>query len=90
MSAKAPERVRVAFTVADTHSTYCAIVHENESRPYKRRVVVIDLTPEQLAQLRLACVGNLAGAAVHEEILDARLERDAPTPEAPASTTKEG
>ena len=73
-------RVPAVLTVvlADTWVTECAIVHENEHRPYKRRTVHIELTDEQRAEMAPRDVGESRGKPVYEVVLTSWLEDLAP------------
>lgn len=68
--------MKVTFVLADTHRTSIAIQFENESIPYRRRTVIIELTPEQVALLTPRHVGVANGAPVKEEILTCWLESE--------------
>lgn len=70
--------MKVTFILADTHCTYLSVVHENEHRPYRRRTVTIELTPEQAALLAPRVVGVNGGKDVHEELLTCFVESDGP------------
>ena len=67
--------------MADTYRTYIAAVHENESFPYRKRIVQIELTPEQLEQLKPRVTGWDSGSEMHEEILDCWFEKEKETKE---------
>ncbi len=67
-------KVKLHFILADTHRTYIAVVHENEHVPYRKRIVTIELTPEQLKAIEPRKVGVDRGKAVYEELLDVMLE----------------
>lgn len=60
--------------LANTWETYAAIVYENEWRPYSRRTVQIELTPEQAAKLTPRVVGTDKGKDVKEIILQCWIE----------------
>lgn len=49
---------------------------ENEHVPYRRRTVTVELTPEQVAQLKPRVVGHSSGADVREEILTCWVENE--------------
>lgn len=68
--------MKVTFVLADTHRTYIAAVHENESVPYRRRTVTIELTAEQVQQLAPRQVGNVAGKVIFEETLTCWMENE--------------
>ena len=68
--------MKVTFVLADTHRTYVAAVHENESVPFRRRVVTNELTAEQVAQLAPRVVGQSGGKDVLEETLTCWLENE--------------
>ena len=63
--------------LADTQSTYIAVVHENEHRPYERRTVQVKLTEEQ----RRAIAPLRTGMTTHEAYLQAWLEPATPAAE---------
>lgn len=67
-------RIILQVTMLNTWSTHCAIVHENQGRPYGRRQVTIDLTPEQVEQLQPKVVGQDGADDRHEEIGEVWLE----------------
>lgn len=64
----------LTVVLADTHRTRMAIVHENESIPYQRRTVQIELTPEQMAAIAPRKVGFENGCDVYEEMYSSWLE----------------
>lgn len=64
--------------MADTWTTCMSLQYENESRPYKRRTVVVELTPEQEEMIRPRVVGQRGNGAVYEELLECRIEHDPP------------
>ena len=64
----------LTVVLADTQATACAVRHENEQRPYRRRTVQIKLTEEQRQALTPRYTGHNDGKATHEEILQAWLE----------------
>ena len=66
--------MRITFVIANTFRTMLAAQHENQSYPYKKRTVTIDLTTEQLRQLKLNYLGNNQGVNVYEEYLDCYIE----------------
>lgn len=68
--------MKLTFLLADTYRTQVAIVHEGESRPYGRRSVTIDLTPEQMAAVQRKLLGASSGVDVYEEYLDVFIEHD--------------
>jgi len=67
--------MKLHFILADTHRTYVAVVHENEHVPYRKRIVTIELTPEQMEVIKPRKVGEMQGKEVYEELLDVILER---------------
>lgn len=66
--------MRITVIFADTLATEHSIVHECEHRPYRRRIVQIELTPEQMDALTPREVGHRHGLLVHEEILQCWIE----------------
>lgn len=71
-----PTMKRVTFILADTHVTWVSLYHENEHRPFRKRTVTIELTPEQVSQLAPRNVGVRDGEAQFEEILECFLENE--------------
>ena len=69
---------RIAFEIADTYRTEVGVTFENESVPFRRRVVVIELTDAQRELLRPRQVGVSRGTARYEEVLQAFIDHDAP------------
>ncbi len=67
--------MKLHFILADTYRTYLATTFENEHVPYKKRIVTIELTPDQLDAIRPHKVGTSGGNEVYEEVLDVILER---------------
>ncbi len=67
--------MKLHFILADTHRTYVAVVHENEYVPYRKRIVTIELTPEQMEKIKPRKIGEMQGKEVYEELLDVILER---------------
>ena len=64
----------LTVVLADTHGTQTAIIYENEHRPYQRRTVQIELTPEQRRQLEPRHTGRVKGTETFEEVHQAWLE----------------
>lgn len=71
--------MRVTFILADTHATHIAAVYENEHRPYRKRTVSIELTPEQVAALKPRPVGVLNGVEQVEELLECFVDSEPTT-----------
>lgn len=69
--------MKLTVIMANTWTTYGAIVFENEWRPYGRRTVQIELTPEQVEAINPREVGWNEGKPVYEIILQSWLEDDA-------------
>lgn len=67
--------MKLHFILADTYRTYIAVVHENEHVPYRRRIVTIELTPEQMEAIKPRKVGKDRGKDVYEELLEVIPER---------------
>ena len=68
--------MKIAFVLADTYRTYVAHVYENEHMPYRRRVVMISLTPEQEAAIAPQVVGMDSGVEKHEEIIECFISHE--------------
>lgn len=64
----------------DTWRTEMAITHEGQAMPYGRRLVTIELTPEQRAALAPRRLGVRCGDDVFEERGDAWIELVEPPP----------
>lgn len=67
-------RAKLQVVMLDTWRTSIAITHENEHVPYGRRLVTIELTPEQLALLAPRHLGQNCGKPAHEEYGPSWLE----------------
>lgn len=68
--------MKITFILADTTPTYVALVHENQYRPYSKRSVSINLTPEQEMLLRRRETGHINGKVQREIILECFVEED--------------
>lgn len=68
--------MRLHVVMLDTWRTQMAILYENETVPYGRRAVVVELTEEQAKTLSRRCVGVNGGRDVYEDIGDVCLEDD--------------
>lgn len=68
--------MKLHFILADTHQTRMRLIHENEWVPYKKRVVTIELTPEQSEQIRPRLVGHEGNSDCFEEILEVFMEEE--------------
>lgn len=66
--------VKLHFILADTYRTYLATAFDNEHVPYRKRIVTIELTPEQMEAIKPRKVGVDQGKDVYEEVLDVILE----------------
>ena len=64
----------LTVVLADTQVTQTAIIFENEHRPYQRRTVQIELTPDQRRQLEPRHTGRVNGTDTFEEVHQAWLE----------------
>jgi hypothetical protein len=69
---RAPKVLTVVLI--DTTRTVSAIVHENEWKPYSKRTVQIELTPEQRAQLEPRVIASWPLGDEYEEVLSCWLE----------------
>lgn len=58
----------------DTLRTQMSIVHENSFLPYKKRIVHVPLTEEQIKLLEPRVTGKWSGVDQFEEIGDTFLE----------------
>ena len=70
--------MRITLILANTLRTEIALIHENESRPYERRTVTLQLTDEQIAAIRPRFVGSNGGADRYEEILNVFIDEEIP------------
>jgi len=68
--------VKLHFVLADTWVTTCAVMHENQITPYRKRIVTVELTPEQMQTIAPRCVGYNGSTPMFEELLEVILERD--------------
>lgn len=59
--------MKLTVIMLDTYRTQIAIGYENEHRPYGRRAVQIELTPEQMELLKPRKVGERGATDVYEE-----------------------
>ena len=66
--------MKLTVVMLDRQRTRFAIVYENQSVPYGKRTVQIELTPEQLEMIRPRKVGTEGGVDVFEEIGEHWLE----------------
>ena len=66
--------MKLTVVFANTHRTYMAITHENESFPYTFRTVRIELTEEQVKKLERKVVGVIGETDRKEEIFNSWLE----------------
>jgi len=62
------------FIWANTYRNRMAIIHENESIPWQKRVVSIELTPEQLSAIQPQHLGSDCGQPVYEEFFEVIAE----------------
>ena len=67
-------RNKITFVLADTYSSYMRLVHENKSVPYSKRIVQIELTPEQMEKIKPKFIGKKGKEEIFEEILECWLE----------------
>ena len=66
--------MKLTVVMLDTWQTQIAIQYENEHRPYGKRTVQIELSPEQIRQLDPRKLGTSGGHDVHETIGEVWLE----------------
>jgi len=71
--------MKLNVVMIDTFRTYIAVAYENDHLPYGRRLVQIELTPEQVEKLRPRELGSAQGKPFFEEIGQVWLEKDEPT-----------
>ena len=64
----------LTVVLADTFVSEIAREFEGEHRPYERRSVQIELTPEQREKLKRRKVGVRGGETMREVIIDCWLE----------------
>ena len=76
--------MKLTVIMVNTHRTAIAIRYENDHMPFTRRVVSVDLTPDQVEMLKPMEVGTWSGKPVYEEIGQSWLEVDTNTPASPA------
>lgn len=71
--------MKITFIIIDPHPTYVALVFENECRPWLKRTVQIELTPEQEKAISLRETGQYTTAGVthkiREEIIECFIDR---------------
>ena len=67
--------MKLHVTLLDTLRTAVALKHESQQIPYGRRLVQIQLTPEQCALLEPRHTGRLSGEEYYEEYELVWLER---------------
>lgn len=67
--------MKLHFILADTYRTYLATAFDGEHVPYRKRIVTIELTPEQMEAIKPRKVGMWGENEVYEEVLDVILER---------------
>ena len=68
--------MKLHAVLCDTLRTCLAIEFENESLPYGRRLVTVELTDEQAEALRPRVTGQRNGKEWREELGPVWLERD--------------
>jgi hypothetical protein len=68
------EGMKLHFVWADTWRNRMAIIHENESFPYQKRVVTVELTPEQLETIQPQRVGQEGLQPQYEEFYEVIAE----------------
>ena len=68
--------MKITFIIANTWETAMRLNFENECVPYRKRIVTIDLTPEQKEKLILRKVGVDRGQDVYEEIIECFIENE--------------
>lgn len=62
--------MKLHFVLADTWRTYMAEAYSGEHHPYKKRIVTIELTPEQIKAVKPRKVGTNGGEPVYEDLLE--------------------
>ncbi len=68
--------MKLTFILADTQRTYVSITCENEHRPYSKRTVTLELTAEQLLQVKPRYTGDRGNARTYEEVLEVFVENE--------------
>lgn len=68
--------MKLSVLILDRWRTTVAIIHENSYVPYGRRVVQIELTPDQIEKIKLRSVGVDRGKDCFEEYGDVWIEPD--------------
>lgn len=66
--------MKLVVVMLNTWITECSLMHCNEHRPYGRRIVSLELTPEQVSALRPMQVGSDRGQNVTESIGEVWIE----------------
>ena len=68
--------MKITFIMADTWGTEARLRCDNEHVPYKKRTVTINLTDEQLRQIKCRKVGKESDVDKFEEIIDCFIENE--------------
>lgn len=66
--------MKIIFEIANMHAYRLDMMYAGKAPALARRVVSIELTPEQVEKLDLKKVGYDSGADVYEEIMALYLE----------------
>ena len=68
--------MKLRFILADRFVTYCSIVHENSFVPCRKRVVTIELTPEQETAVKPREVGTSGTTTMYEDLLEVFVDNE--------------
>lgn len=60
--------MKLIVELVNTFRTRLAVHHENDHIPFRRRIVCIELTPDQIKKLEPKKLGTDQGADVFEEL----------------------
>ena len=73
--------MKLTVVMLDTQRSYLALVHENQSIPYRKRLVEIELSPEQVDKLTPRKTGSNGTKNTYEERGEIYLEEIYPPKE---------
>ncbi len=60
----------ITFEIADMYSHRMDMMYAGKAPALRRRIVSIELTPEQISQIGLKMIGHDCGKDQYEEIMD--------------------
>lgn len=66
--------MKLQVMMVDKIGTDIALFHQNECVPFRRRQITIELTPEQIDELKPRHTGNINGDDYFEEIGNVWIE----------------